>query len=96
MEYSDWGGETVYQKEMEFDDKNKLTSLIGQLFEAHFTYFDKSRTLANLKIYDQKGGLCSYHFLYDKNNKLTTIELYTEWRYGYENQDWRKETSATI
>lgn len=92
VEYSDWGGETIHQSEMEFDDKNRLTSLTGELFEAHFTYHGKSRNPALLKIYDQEGGLYSYSFLYDQNNKLNTVKLYREWWYDYENQVRRNET----
>lgn len=92
VEYSDWGGETVSRYGMDFDDKNRLTALSGQLFEAHFTYRDNSRYLANLELLDQEGGLDSYHFLYDKDNKFTAVERYMEWWYDYEAQDRRKET----
>lgn len=92
VEYSDWGGETVSRYGMDFDDKNRLTALNGQQFEAHFTYRDNSRYLANLELFDQEGGLDSYHFIYDKDNKFTAVERYMEWWYDYEAQDRRKET----
>ena len=92
VEYSDWGGETVTRLDMEFDAKNRLTALKGQTFNAQFTYRDQGRCLANLELFDQEGGVDSYHFLYDEDNKFTTVERYTEWWYDYANQDRRKET----
>lgn len=92
VEYSDWGGETVTRLDMEFDDKNRLTALKGQTFNAQFTYRDQGRCLANLELFDQEGGVDSYHFLYDKDNKFTAVERYMEWWYDYANQDRRKET----
>lgn len=92
VEYSDWGGETVTRLDMEFDAKNRLTALKGQTFNAQFTYRDQGRCLANLELFDQEGGVDSYHFLYDKDNKFTAVERYTEWWYDYEAQDRRKET----
>ncbi len=92
VEYSDWGGETVSNDRMEFDNQYRLTSITGHLFEAHFAYRNKRRSLSDLKIYDQEGTLCNYHFLYNGDDKLTTIELYMEWWYDYETKGRRNET----
>lgn len=91
IEYSSWGGKSVSRYNMEFDDKNRLTTLNGDPFEAHFTYRGKSRGLAKLKIHNQEDGLDTYYFLYDKDNTLTDVERYTELGDDYANQDRRKE-----
>lgn len=89
VEYSDLGDRPY---NMEFDDMNRLTALKGGTFYAQFTYRAQSRSLADLELLDREGGVNSYHFLYDKDNKFTTVERYTEWWYDYANQDRRKET----
>lgn len=89
VEYSDFG-DGPYN--MEFDDMHRLTALKGGTFYAKFTYRAQSRNLANLELLDREGGVNSYRFLYDKDNKFTTVERYTEWWYDYANQDRRKET----
>lgn len=73
VEYSDLGDRPY---NMEFDDMNRLTALKGGTFYAKFTYRAQSRNLADLELLDREGGVNSYHFLYDKDNKFTTVERY--------------------